>query len=177
MAEKLPSREECFRLLKEHNADENVLKHSILVNRIAIYLGGKLKQRGERIDLELLDRASLLHDLDKIKTLETGNHGDIGEEILAKIGCPGLGKLVKKHILTMVLKGGIKTWEEKVLQYADMRVNWDRIVPLGERYAYLMKGYSKYREMIERTKPILYALEKEIFERLGENPDDIRGMV
>ena len=82
----IPSRKECFSLLDEYKVPQNVRDHTDLVNRIAVFLATKLKDAGVDIDVDVVDRASLVHDLDKMQTLETGNHGEITEKILAERG-------------------------------------------------------------------------------------------
>ena len=163
--ETLPSREECLALIRENNA-ENVVQHSLVVNKVAMLIAKKLREKGEKIDLKLIDRASLLHDIDKIESLRNGNHGIIGEKILKEKGLHKIAKIVRKHVLDQVL-GGFDSWEEKIVFYADKRVVNDKIVSLGERLKYIQNRYKdlnkklklKYTEIEKKT----FELEDEIF--------------
>jgi len=86
----LPTHEQCIEILDEHEVPENVRKHCFSVNKVAVFLALKLKQKGIEINIDLVDRASLLHDLDKIKTLGQGTHGQLSREILEGKGYPEL---------------------------------------------------------------------------------------
>lgn len=167
MSNKLPSREECLELLKE-NVSENVVEHSLLVNKIAMFLGGKLKENGVGVDLELLDRSSLLHDVDKLESLEKGRHGVLGEEKLKEKGWHSVGVVVRKHVLDQILVG-LNAWEEKIVFYADKRVKHSEIVSLKERLGYIKERYCCVnKEMCERFEEIqekCFALEKEVLGR------------
>jgi len=52
---KIPSREECMRLLRERipKEQEIIIKHSLQVTNVALYLGKKLIEKGEKIDMDV----------------------------------------------------------------------------------------------------------------------------
>lgn len=169
----LPSREECFRLLKESHTPENIMRHTRAVNKLCMDLGERLKARGEDINLELLDRASLLHDLDKFMTLREDYemHGIEACRILREGGYPGLAEIVRKHrILTILKPGELKAWEEKIVYYADKRVMHDRTVPVREKMKYLVKTYNIRGRDLEKLRECereILKLEKEILGKAG----------
>ena len=139
---KLPSRNEAIAMLKEYGMPDNIYAHTMQVNKVANYLAEKMRKNGRTINLELVDRASLLHDLDKHLTLETGNHSELTREILAEKGFPELADAAASHMLENVSKRrGLNSIEEKIVYYADKRVNHDKIVSLTERFEYLKKRY------------------------------------
>ena len=128
----IPSREKCFELLKEYRVPENIVAHILQVNRVAMFLAKKLKEKGEKINLELVDAASLLHDLDKHMTFnEDSGHGEKAAEILESLGFAEVAPIVRKHITTAVLRSPLKTLEEKLVYYADMRVKGNKIVTVN----------------------------------------------
>ncbi|MGM5485406.1 MAG: HD domain-containing protein [Nanobdellota archaeon] len=70
----LPSREQSQYLLTVgYRVPQNIIEHSIQVNRVAMFLAGKLEEKGEEVRKELVDRASILHDMLKIVEIPTGN--------------------------------------------------------------------------------------------------------
>ncbi|MFO8016712.1 MAG: HDIG domain-containing protein [Candidatus Woesearchaeota archaeon] len=173
--EEIPTRDECMAMLKEHEVPENVIRHTLAVNKVAVFLARKLKEAGEDVDVELVDRASLLHDIDKIETLGTGEHGSRAEELLSDKGYVKIGRIIKKHVFRAIYDQGLDTWEEKIVNYADKRCTEDKLVSLDERFAYGRERYA--HELDEKTKEIegmYYDLEKDIFRRIGMNPDDLR---
>ena len=63
----LPSKEDCAYLINyTFRVPANIVNHSIQVNRLSVFLAKKLKEKGEGVDIDLVDRASILHDLLKI---------------------------------------------------------------------------------------------------------------
>ncbi|MEM3690471.1 MAG: HD domain-containing protein, partial [Candidatus Micrarchaeia archaeon] len=176
---KIPTIAECLKLLDETKLTSNMKRHSMLVMRISTALAKKLMKKGETINLELLRSAALLHDLDKFLTLENGHeHGYLSQKILTEKGYPEVGQIVRKHRLETIYEDpeGLKTWEEKLVFYADKRLNDSTIVGLPERYDYLLKRYGttpKRREAILRTRAGVESLENEIFSKIGRSPDEL----
>jgi uncharacterized protein len=60
---RLPTRGDCFELLKQHRVPEHIIKHSIIAAKLAVFLAKKLEEKGISVDVELVDRACLLHDV------------------------------------------------------------------------------------------------------------------
>lgn len=168
----LPTHDECIRIWEEHKVPENVRKHMIAVNKVAVFLAKKLKEAGENVDVELVDRASLLHDLDKISTLHNGKHGDTTKEILTKKGHARIGHLAFMHKFSQVTN--LKSWEEKLINYADKRCRNDTIVSLEERFRDARARYPKHvkPETIALEKHF-FELEEEIFGRINMKPEEL----
>ncbi|MBU0662076.1 MAG: HD domain-containing protein [Candidatus Diapherotrites archaeon] len=172
----LPTKEESLEMLRDSGNPANIIEHCMKVNDVANYVASMLRDSGVDIDLEVVDRASLLHDVAKYKAIEANGdvkHGNEGYKILKEAGYPALGKIIKKHALDEILVGGIKTWEEKVVYYADKRVNGDKVVSLAERFNYLRGKYGKVSMgilmLINTCEPAVYRLEREIFKQIGTN--------
>ncbi len=164
---KLPTRKQAMELLKEYKMPDNILAHTMQVNRIAKFLARKINENGTKVNLELVDRASILHDLDKHPTLKTGNHSVLTRKILKEKGFPELADAAANHMLENIIKkNGLQNIEEKIVYYADKRVNHDKIVPLKERFDYLRKRYGtsfKREEEIKEFEVACNKLEKELF--------------
>src|SRR3989338_6122058 len=165
---KLPTKRECLDLLKEYRLPQNVIAHSKAVNALSVFLTEKLKKSGINVNADLIDRASLLHDLDKIITLGKKSHGLETEKILKRMGYPELRRTAKKHQFSFVKK--LDSWEEKVINYADKRCVEDKIVTLKERFAYLKR---KYGISNRESEKLYYKIEKEIFSKIGIAPDSV----
>ena len=164
----LPTRRQCFDTIKEYHVPSHILKHSLAVAKLAVFLAERLKEKGEAVDVDLVDRACLLHDIARVcdfKELNYSNfeqtiteqdkakwqqiratykgvgHEDAAYEILRE-KFPLLALTIKKHKYMAMLdeKTRPNTWEEKLVYYADMRVMHDKIVPLEER---LKEGHKR----------------------------------
>ena len=79
--------------------------------------------------------ASLLHD---VKKLSKSDHVIEGYEFIKSLGFPEVAVIIRKHGLSHIDNDDFmpKTWEEKIVFYADKRVNHDKIVNLDERFDY-----------------------------------------
>jgi HD superfamily phosphodiesterase len=172
----LPTVEECKRLWDEFMVPENIRRHCSIVSKIAVFLAEKLKDKGLDIDVVLVERASLLHDLLKIATIESfqqedrfkssdektkqgykklqekflgKTHEDAAEEVLGS-SYPKLAEIIRKHGFEEIL--GIEkepwTWEQKIVTYADKRVRHDKIVSLRQRFE---DGRIRYRKDLNKA--------------------------
>jgi putative nucleotidyltransferase with HDIG domain len=167
----IPSRDQCLKLLEEHGVPDNIMQHILQVTRVAMFLGKRISRK-EKVNLPFLEAASLLHDLDKHMTFdEPHKHGHKSADIVRRLGFSELAPLLLRHRMTAINDPGLDTLEEKILYYADMRVNNDVIVPLPERIAYIKDKYGS--RSTEAAKKILAAisplesLEKEILGKSG----------
>ena len=166
---KLPTRRECIALLKKHGNPEHIIAHSIATEKVCMHLGRKLKEQGIKINLQLLSRAALLHDIAKFKTLHKDvKHGIEGERILNELGFREIARITKNHGLGRIfVEGSLQNWEDKLVYYADKRVTHDKVVSLDERFDYLRKRYGCISEEAMRTINAAYLpvkeLEKQIF--------------
>ena len=176
----IPSREQCFKLIEKYHVPKNIVKHSLTVNKVATYLAKQLIAKGEKVNYELVDRASLLHDI--AKHMKGDNHEEEGYKILKNEGLKEVALIVRKHSLFSVLSEKDKpvTWEEKIVFYADKRVIEDYIVGLEERMNYLKKRYGKSQEIlrkIEESKLLTRKIEKEIFCKIGDSPSSLNRLM
>lgn len=171
----LPTKKQCFEFYKELETPKNIIEHVKKVNQVANFLAKKIKQKGYNIDLKLVDSVSFIHDLDKWYTLNHKEilHGDYTKQFLEKKGYPKLGFYARQHIIEVAILP-YKTMEEKIIAYADKRVNGTKIVSLKERFEYINKKYKAVD--IEKRKfaeKLSYEIEKEIFDIIKINPDDL----
>jgi putative nucleotidyltransferase with HDIG domain len=179
----IPTEQECILLMEEHNLPDNMKRHSVLVTKMADAIGKALLESGEKINLALLHSSALLHDMDKMITLNDGkNHGFLAEKILEGRGFPEVAKIVRKHRLETVFEDseGLSTWEEKIVYYADKRANDDKAVSIDERYEYLLWRYGINEEKKRRilsTKQPLENLEREIFSKLKIKPEELKHLI
>jgi uncharacterized protein len=149
-------------LLRKAGVSEDDIKHSIKVAEKALEIA---QRTGVNLDVELIGRGALFHDLGKAKTHEI-EHGKIGAEIGKELGLSDkLTEIMEKHIrggltqeetreLGLPVKDySLKTLEEKIVIYADRLVDiiMDGIVDIGgdefeaeRRFEEILKGYPKY---------------------------------
>lgn len=157
-------------LWQQYRAPLHVRAHMQKVADVCLFLGKKIRQTGEKIDLAKLRHAALLHDILKlcdfkeldlrffnqnytaediqfwsslIKSCNHIGHIQAAYNALKDIGEDEIAEIVKKHDFNCLIKPKEcpKTWEEKILYYTDKRVRHDQIVSLAER---LVDGRKRY---------------------------------
>lgn len=186
---------EVSALIEEFRTPLHVRRHCAAVATFAVELGRKLVAAGEKINLDLLRHAALLHDFVRVvdfREFRPGNfpdpvspediafwtefrkknagrgHEELGAEILALRGFSDVAEVIKKHRFLQIEKG-FDTWEEKLLYYADKRTKHDKIVPLAERLEdgrkRNMPEYSN-SEAQRKLEERVFLLEKDIFSNI-----------
>lgn len=177
----IPAREECLRLMGQYGMLENIIDHSLEVAKVALFLSFELNKKGQRIDLGLVEAASLLHDLTKTECLETKeDHAQTGAQALKGMGYERVGEVVAEHIQLSKVKDPSWISEKEVVNYADKRVQHDRIVSLRERFADLKDRYGKGKiafQQMEKLEKDTLEIEKKIFSILEINPDDLQHLL
>jgi len=178
---KTPSRKECVQLFAEQKLPKNLIDHIMLVNRIAVFLAEKLMDAGIPINVDLVDKASLLHDISKPVDFgrATTLHARAGAELLLKKGYPEISEIARKHLVISICSRDPKdqpfTWEEKVVYYSDKRENNNDIVSVKDR----LLGWKEMHDPSEFSKyfEAISTLEREIFNKLPLRPDQLRDAV
>jgi putative nucleotidyltransferase with HDIG domain len=171
-----PTLQQCFDWWDEWEVPENIRQHSTVVARAAYLLAVMLRSSGEDVDPILAHRGGMLHDIDKIQTLElTGAHGALGADFIHKQGFPEVGRMVKGHIMSTILEAHFdeRGWENKLVFFCDKLVEGNKLVPFNERLNHLYERYPRYQEMMKKSEASVWALSKEICAilDLGEHED------
>ncbi|MEE9525691.1 MAG: HDIG domain-containing metalloprotein [Candidatus Woesearchaeota archaeon] len=180
----IPNRQQCLELLHKQHIKERKLVHTLLVEKVALFIGKKLVENGEKVDLEKLSRAALLHDIGKHEARETGKeHSLAGYEMCQKEGIDEeICSLIKKHALETILKDPLKKWEEKIILYSDKIIKHeiigvDKRFELwynDKRFELWYKDHPEEKEVFYKSKPMVKALEKEIFNKARITFEDIK---
>jgi len=160
---------------------ENIVSHSLEVAKVALFISVELNKKGRTVDLDLVEAASLLHDLTKTECLKTkDDHAQTASRQLKRMGYERVGDVVAQHI--WLVKEGDPSYvsEEEIVNYADKRVMHDRIVPLEERFSDLKARYGlnqKAMDYLERLQEEIFGIENKIFFILQIDPNDIQRLL
>lgn len=148
-------------LLRKAGVSEDDIKHCVKVAEKALEIA---QRTGADVNMELVGRGALFHDLGKAKTHEIV-HGMLGAEIGEKMGLPKeITDIMEKHIrggltepeakeLGLPIKDyTLKRLEERIVIYADRLVDiiTDGIVQIGSeleaetRFEEILRKYPKY---------------------------------
>jgi len=197
----LPTRRQCLELMDEFGVPLHIRKHSLAVAKLGVFLAKKLKEKGISVDVDLVDRACLLHDILRICDLKESGYDRYRQAItdkdrvkwrqlraryrnlchedaafaLLRDAYPELALAVKRHRYAALLDEKDKpvTWEEKIVYYADKRVMHDKIVPLKERLEEAHRRNTAQRNCANQAKLDSERIDAVIFELEREILDKI----
>ena len=134
MSERLPSRAQAVRMLRQSGCPGNVLRHCEAVAELAVEIGETCKQRGLNVDLDLIEIGALLHDIGRVREDQdnSGNtdhaslSADMAETILKSLGdSEELIKQVKHCILSHRFRSSVDPRTEDARIFFDA----DKLVP------------------------------------------------
>jgi len=169
-------------LLRNAGVSENDIAHSIQVAQKALEIG---QRTGADMDMVLLSRGSLLHDLGKAKG-RGDDHGILGAEIGKNLGLPeAITTIMEKHVkagLTEEEAGELglppkdytpTTLEEKIVIYADKLVD---IITAPEGIVFTEREAEERFPEILKTHPRL-AKGQETLNRHIRYHEQIQGLI
>lgn len=179
-AMRIPTVEECYRLVCKMGMMDHIVGHSIRVCQVAAILVDGLLPGAGRLDRDLVRASALLHDITKTRSFETReNHARTGEELLCQMGYPEVGRVVGQHVvLDTPSESGTPT-EAEIVNYADKRVLHEKVVSLKERMDDVVVRYGvgpAGRERIRRIRENTQRLEAKLFGFLPFPPKDLNGL-
>ncbi|WXG41739.1 MAG: HD domain-containing protein [Candidatus Freyarchaeum deiterrae] len=164
-------------LLRTYNVPRNIVNHSLIVSRVAVFLATELNKKGYNLNIDEIEAAALLHDIKKIDSLKTGTgHAQEGWLLLNKLGYNEVAEIVKQHVFLDQNNDPQEIREEEVVNYSDKRVRHSEVVPLKERFAYLKERYGKDEEslrVINRLEKRARELENKIFSNIDFKPEEV----
>ncbi len=157
---------------------DHIVQHSIKVADVALSLANALNQAGERLDLALIEAASLLHDIAKKGSIEKGqDHVSTGAALLKDLGYEEISEIVRYHVELPKKRASSRITEAEVVNYADKRVLHDSIVTLSERFSYIRERYGKDESRLRRITNLeeqTIKLEEKIFSKLDIKPSSLK---
>ncbi len=170
----LPNREQAIQILKQQNCPPQVINHCLAVTSLALEIAAKLQKRGIQIDSALVEAGAILHDLGRAKSHEV-NHGLVGAQMAESLGLSqAIVDIIKRHVgagITEAEAAWLKwprdnyvptTLEEKVVCYADKRIDHDKVTSIEDEICKLeSKGFVEAAERVRN-------LHNEITHLLGE---------
>ncbi|MEL7654493.1 MAG: HD domain-containing protein [Bacillota bacterium] len=146
MANKHPSREECFALLKEYHTPPHVIRHCVKVTETALKIGSALNEKGLKLDLDLIQGAGLIHDIARVED----KHWEIGAEIASNQGYDQEAEIIKVHMFYNCNPDDEIIDETDVICLSDRMVKEDEYVGLENRMQYILEKFKGNQEAIER---------------------------
>lgn len=160
-----PTLSTCYGWLDAWKVPENIRRHSQLVAWMAYAMGVLLRKAGIDLDPILAHRGGLLHDLDKLQTLNSAEpHGHLSAAFLQAQGYPHLAAILREHIMGAGLQAEERhrSWEIKLVFFCDKLAEEDRIVPLNVRLQALKQRYPAFQSIMNAAEPYIWQLNDQI---------------
>jgi putative hydrolase of the HAD superfamily len=175
----LPDQSTCLGWLIERGTPYNILAHIQLVAAIAYQLAAWLGGAGEAVDPILTQRGAMLHDLAKIDSINaksqggSTDHAELASRLLLERDQPELAEIAARHMLYSDPGDPRRprTWEQKLVHYADKLAEGAALVPIEERLVALQARYPRFAEEMQQSWPVIQALQQEICDRLDLTPE------
>ena len=135
--------EEDLALLVKAGMNEADIRHSILVARKAVDIA---ERTGMKLDMELVARGALFHDLGKALT-HSFQHGELGAEIGKSFGLPkAITDVARKHFHGGLTPGEARTLDLPPLDYTP-RLLEERIILYADRLVdILTEGHFTFQD-------------------------------
>lgn len=174
--ENIPTEQECFDLMKEHDMLPNIVAHSVQVRNVALAIVDSLAESSP-VNRDLVSAAALLHDISKTRTIRTGEmrHDLIGGELLRELGYDEIATITEQHVVLDNFDPDGPLEEKEIVYYADKRVMHDKIVTINTRVDDLMDRYGRdnerIRKMISDNRNFIMTVENKITRFLVEDID------
>jgi putative hydrolase of the HAD superfamily len=173
----LPDLQTCHLWCLEQGFSFAAWQHVSLVAAIAYQLAVWLRARGHAVDPILAQRGGLLHDLAKIsaqRIATSASHGEVGASLLRERGQPDLAEIARRHMIRLSdADSSPRTWEEKLVHFADRLAEGSRLVSLDERLRALCERYPPNAASIHQQQAPEEALQAEICQAAGIAPENL----
>ncbi len=177
----LPTDKECFRIIKEMEMMDHIIDHSVMVSNVAVCLCRGICKTTPFLNMDLVRKAALLHDITKTRSFNTGEiHSETGAGLMTELGYPEIGNIIRQHVMLDDCSPDRPVSEPEIVNYADKRVLHDRVVSLDQRLAYIRKKYgqrSEFSGMIEKMWDETLALENKLFRNLSFSPEQLMDQI
>jgi len=172
----LPTTAEAIGILTKAGCSKRVIEHCKFVAEFSVKVAKALQNKGVNVDIQLAEIGGLLHDIGRSKT-HTVDHGFVGSQIARSLNLPqSVVRIIERHVGGGLPKDEAKqlgwpprdylprTWEEKIVCYADKRVEGLRTVPVEQALGEYVARLGQSHPAIDRIRK----LHEEIVAMVGE---------
>ena len=170
-----PDLQTCHLWCLEQGFSFNAWMHVSLVAAIAYQAAIWLRANGLPVDPILAQRGGLLHDLAKFsapRIASSASHAEVGASLLRERGQPALAEIAARHMIRLAEDTlAPRTWEEKLVHFADRLANGRRLVTLDERLEDLCLRYPHNAAAIRKQRDSEAAIQAEICAAAGLKSD------
>jgi putative nucleotidyltransferase with HDIG domain len=165
----IPTRAQAEAILTSFGLPDGIVAHSEGVARIAREAARLVAAQGIPVDIDLVEVAALLHDIDKLETRDGGGiHGIVGAERLTAMGHSELAAPVGSHPVTCLLDHDRfpRGWPSVLVSVADRHVA-SSFLTTDERIDDLAVRYPQHASELDTARRPGHALEAKVADATG----------
>ena len=169
----VPTRVEADHLLASFDLPEGIVTHSRGVSRVATEAARLLAAAGIEVDVQLVEVAALLHDVDKPQTRDAGaEHGARAAAWMTERGWPELAGPITSHPVFCLLdpSRAPRGWAARAVAVADRHVA-QRFMSIDERLDEQAARYPEFRAELDASRAPARAMEAELATAAGLSVD------
>jgi len=168
-------------MIREMKMMDHIIDHSVMVSNVALCIARSVQSSQPGINIPLIRSASLLHDITKTRSFDTGEvHSETGGSLLRERGFPEIADIIRQHVILDICRSDTPVTEQEIVNYADKRVLHDKVVSLDRRLSYIQVRYGGSPELQSRIQKMwkdTLALEKKLFDCIRFSPGQLSGQV
>tara|TARA_Y100000310_G_C20455398_1_gene702797 strand:- start:180 stop:821 length:642 start_codon:yes stop_codon:yes gene_type:complete len=195
---KLPTQEECLSYFEKYKVPQNIKEHCLKVQEVAVFLAKELNKVGFNLNVELVSKTAVLHDLFKVVALDdlspNKHHSyEHSEEEIAmwkhlRTKYPGMHET---DVLYLIFKDDYpdfalnlknhgnpfvenKLIEENLVHYCDWCVFKDKIVILSSRIDYCKEVYPQDEKFWSKDIIHMKEFEDKVLSKLSFKPEELK---
>lgn len=171
----IPTRERAEELLDSYALPEGIVNHSRGVARVAAEAARLVAAAGVPVDVQLVEVAALLHDVDKLETRRSGGtHGVVGAAWMVEAGHEELAIPIASHPVTALFDEDRypRGWPSVALAVADRHVAQE-FLSIDQRIDEMAARHPEYRAQLDLARRPAHALEAELAEVADLAVDDL----
>ncbi len=174
----LPDPQACYLWCLEQGFSYDLWQHVELVGALAYQLAIWLRKEGEKVNPILAHRGGLLHDLGKLtaRRIHTNaSHAEVAASLLNERQQAELAEIARRHIIYSIQDAATapRTWEEKLVYFADKLAEGGQLVDVEERLEGLKNRHHVQAALIEQVRQPVLALKEQVAAAAGVNPADL----
>jgi radical SAM family uncharacterized protein len=140
-------RSDCIDLLNKNETPSHVIRHCRAVSAAAKNIAVALNKAGAELDVALVERAGLLHDIARVQP----DHAAAGADIIEPID-PAAAAIIRVHMTHDINNDAASLTEADVVSLADRSVREDEYIGVTARMGEILARFRDKPEAVRRLQ-------------------------
>lgn len=174
----VPTSDRAEEIFASYDLPDGIVHHSRGVARVAAEAARLVAAAGVPVDVQMVEVAALLHDVDKPETRGSLMHGVTAAARMVELGHEELAMPIASHPVTALLdeERFPRGWPSVILSVADRHVAQE-FLTTDQRIDDMALRHPDYRDELELSRRHAHALEGELAEVAGLSVEDLEALL